>query len=147
MRALSTNDPEFALRSVFRERCVLTSSFRQRVRRAALGRTSSCLPLADISVTPTIPPVVGTVVGEDFLIPLNTGHEDGFALFASFTFTFLLVVIASRLLRFGERQGSRRNWRDVKIHSFPHTITHYQYMYIVDAVYALGIGIERPIEN
>ena len=33
-------------------------------------------------------------------------HEEGFALFASFT--FLLVVIASRLLRFGERQGPRR---------------------------------------
>ena len=67
--------------------------------------------MTDISVTPTIPPVVGTAVGEDFLIPLNIGHEDGFALFASFTFTFLLVVITSRLLRLGERQGSRRNWR------------------------------------
>ena len=67
----------------------------------------------ELSVTPTIPPAVGTAVGEDFLIPLNVGHEDGFALLASFTFTFtfLLVVIASRLLRFGERQRSRRNWR------------------------------------
>ena len=34
-------------------------SIHQRVRRAALERTSLCLPLADVSITPTISPLVG----------------------------------------------------------------------------------------
>ena len=35
---------------------------------------------------------------------------------------------------------------DVKIHSFPHSLFYDHHMYMADAVYALGIGIERPVE-
>ena len=46
-------------------------------------------------------------VGEDFFLPLNIRYDDGwrdaFILFAFFIFNFILVIIASRLLRFAKR--------------------------------------------
>ena len=46
-------------------------------------------------------------VGEDFFVPLNIRYEDrwrdAFVLFAFFIFNFILVVLASRFLRFAKR--------------------------------------------
>jgi len=46
-------------------------------------------------------------VGEDFFVPLNIRYDnrwrDAFVLFAFFIFNFILVVLASRFLRFAKR--------------------------------------------